>query len=55
VTIDVTLPRVVASPHFTAIWNTGSYTAHGEQLTGVTIPARDAVVLVNEAAHVTGH
>jgi neopullulanase len=50
--IDVTLPRVVASPHFAAIWNEGRFTVADHQLAGVTIPPRDAVVLLNDpAAH----
>jgi hypothetical protein len=44
---------VVASSRFTAIWNTGDYTAHRSQLVGVTLPAREAVVLINEPAQVT--
>ena len=42
--------RVVASPHFAAIWNEGRYTAADHQLAGVTIPPRDAVVLLNDPA-----
>ncbi|MFZ1772088.1 MAG: glycoside hydrolase family 13 protein [Caldilinea sp.] len=47
--VDVTLPEGVASPHFSAIWNKGSYSAVNGKLLHVTIPAREAVILLSES------
>ncbi len=47
--VDVTLPEGVVSPHFSAIWNKGSYSAVNGKLLHVTIPAREAVILLSES------
>jgi neopullulanase len=47
VTVDVDLSGLVpAETSFDGVWNHGRYTATHQRLHGVTIPAREAVVLV---------
>jgi neopullulanase len=50
--VDVTLPKRVVSPHFSAIWNRGSYSAVNGTLSQVIIPAREAVILLSDSPQV---
>ncbi|MCS6828138.1 MAG: alpha-amylase family glycosyl hydrolase, partial [Caldilinea sp.] len=47
--IDLTLPaRLPTNGRFSAIWNRGEYSASDGRLSGVTLPPREALVLLNE-------